>query len=125
MQNAVWLSSIFGPLLVILGLWMLAYGDNVVKVMASFKSTPSAFYLNGVVNLLIGLTIISQYNVWMWNVSVFLTLLGWGNLIRGILVFFIPQLLIKHTMTSHSFIKGVGIVPLVWGLILCWVAFFM
>ena len=125
MQNAVWLSSIFGPMLVILGLWMLAYGDNVVKVMASFKSTPSAFYLSGLVNLLVGLTIISQYNVWMWNVSVFLTLLGWGQLIRGILVFFIPQLLIKHTMTNHSFMKGVGIVPLVWGLILCWVAFFM
>ena len=123
MQSAVWLSSIFGPLLFILGLWMLAYGENLSKVFTSMKNTPSAFYISSVINLLLGLVIISHHNVWMWNATFFLTLLGWVFLIRGIMGLYIPQLMFK--MMSNSFMKIMGIIPLIWGVILCWVAFFM
>ena len=125
MQNALWLASIFGPLLAIVGLWMLLYHENMMKVLNSIKSTPALFYMSGWMNLLIGLVIVSQYNVWTANLAVLITLLGWALIIRGILSLFIPQLLIKLTMGKPSWCKMMGIIPFVWGLLLCWFAFYM
>jgi len=123
MDNAIFLSSIFGPLLGIVGLWMLLYGDNLMKVVTSIKGSPGLLYLGAMINLLVGLTIVNQYNVWMWDLSLLLTLLGWVQILRGVLVLFIPQFVIKTTMTDQGFIKVMGIIPLIWGLLLCWFAF--
>lgn len=124
MQNAMWLASIFGPLLIILGVWMLFYHDNMVKICASVKNTPSAMYLMAIINMLIGLTILNQFNMWMMGLSILVTLLGWVTLIRGIMALFVPHAFMKW---SHdpSWMKVKGIVPLVWGFGLCWLAFWM
>lgn len=125
MDSAVMIARVFGPFLGILGLWMLLYGENVVKIMSSIKSSPSAQYCSAVFNLLIGLFIISQYNVWVWDVFFFITLLGWFMFLRGVLAFFMPQLIVKWFMSTTSWIKTMGIVPFVWGLILTWLGFYM
>ena len=125
MQNAMWLASIFGPLLMIIGIWMLFYHENMVKVCTSCKNTPSVQYLWGVINMLIGLTILSQYNWWAWNLPLLITLLGWVTLIRGVMALFVPQLLMKFVMNEPGWVKIKGIIPLVWGFGLCWLAFWM
>lgn len=124
MQNAMWLASVFGPFLMILGVWMLFYHDNMVKICASAKNTPCVIYVLALVNMLIGLTILSQFNVWMWGLSILLTLFGWFTLIRGIMGLFVPQVLLKWAH-DPSWMKVKGIVPLVWGFGLCWFAFWM
>ena len=124
MDKAIWLAGVFGPFFTIWGLWMLLYSENLIKVMTSIKSTPGAFYLMGMLNLLLGLFIVNMYNVWMWHPAVLVTLLGWVLLIRGVLALFVPQLLIKYTMTSHKGMRAIGLIPLVWGLALWWFAFF-
>ena len=124
MQNAMWLASIFGPLLMILGVWMLFYHDNIVKVCASVKNTPCCLYVMSIINLLIGLTILNQFNVWMMGLSILVTLLGWFTLIRGLMALFVPHVLMKWAH-DPSWMKVKGIVPLVWGFGLCWLAFWM
>ena len=123
LDSAVYLASVFGPFLVILGLWMILYSKNLVKIWASFKTTPSAFFLMGAINLLLGLFIISHYNFWSWSKSFLVTLLGWVLIIRGVMAFFVPQVLIKATMSDPASAKMVGWIPFIWGMILCWVAF--
>jgi len=125
MQNALWLASIFGPFLAILGLWMLLYVDNMMKVWTSIKNTPAAFYISSTINFLVGLAILSQYDMWSMDVLVLVTLLGWVMVIRGVLGLFVPQLLLQMTLGNASFMKVMGIIPLAWGVALCWVAFFM
>jgi hypothetical protein len=124
MQNAMWLASIFGPLLMIIGVWMLFYHDNMVKVHASFKHTPGLCYLSGVIGMFLGLVIITQYNSWMASLSILVTLLGWFLLIRGIVALFVPHLFMKWA-TDQNWIKVKGVIPLVWGFGLCWLAFWM
>jgi hypothetical protein len=68
---------------------------------------------------------LSQYDMWTWNVLVLVTLLGWFLIIRGIVGLFAPQVMYQIYSDNPGFIKVCGIVPLVWGLILCWAAFFM
>lgn len=124
MDKAMWLAAVFGPFLTILGLWMLLYSENLIKVMTSIKNTPGAFFMMGLLNFLFGLVIVNMYNVWMWHPSVLISLLGWVLIIRGVISLYIPQLIIKYTMTNHMAMRAIGLIPLIWGLALWWFGFF-
>ena len=125
MQQAMFLASIFGPFLMIMGIWKLFYHGNVVKVATSVKNTPGIMNICGVINLLLGLTIVNQYNVWMWNLALLLTLLGWFFLLRGLLFYFMPQCLHHKKLSTAACIKVKGVIALVWGFGLCCLAFWM
>ncbi len=125
MESAIMLAKVFGPLMAILGLWMLLYGDNVVKIMTAMKGSPVGLYTSAVFNLLIGLFIINSYNIWEWNVFFLVTLLGWVMFIRAIFTLFMPQVVVRCLMQKSSCMKIMGIIPFVWGLILTWAGFYM
>lgn len=119
MDNSMWLASIFGPFLAIMGLWRLMHSDNLNKVITSFKTTPGLFYLMSAITLLIGLVVLNYYRSWHMSIPIILTLYGWLMVVRGVVGFFIPQALYK-VMSHRTFLKAWGIVPLVAGLLLCW-----
>lgn len=123
MQKAYWLATIFGPFLVILGVWMLGYKENLMKTYSSIKGTPSVMYLRSIINMLVGLTIIREYNLWIANMAILVTLLGWAMLIRGIITLFAPQFCISIGMSDQKVIQARGFIPLVWGLLLLWFVF--
>jgi hypothetical protein len=122
-SEALSIASIFGPFLVVIGLWMLLFTENLTKVWTSLKATPCSFYQMSILNLLFGLFIVSHFNAWIWDKLLLVTLLGWFLVLRGLLALFVPQLFIKLTMKTPARAKRMGLIPLVWGLILCWVAF--
>lgn len=124
MQNAMWLASVFGPFLAIMGIWMLLYQDSATKVCNSLKATPAALYQGAIINLLLGLFIISQFNVWTAHISVLITLLGWVLTFRGILHLFLPHVWAKICGPDTGWLKFSGIIPLIWGVLLIWYAFF-
>ncbi len=122
---ATWIASIFGPLLVIVGIWTLIYADHLIKVLNNFKSSPGIMYFSSIVHLLVGFAVLSQYDLWAWNAFVMVTILGWFMVVRGIMGLFVPQLLMDFYMGNPHFTRVWGVVPLVWGLGLCWIGFFM
>lgn len=122
-ESALMIARIFGPFLAIVGLWMLLYSDNLVKIVTSIKNSPAAIYQSAILNLVFGLFIISGYNGWRMDAFFFVTLLGWALFIRGVLGLFMPQVLIK-LMTKSSWVKLMGIIPFIWGLILIWAGFY-
>ncbi len=125
MQNAIWLGSIFGPFLMILGIWMLFYRDNMMKVVASIKGNPGTLYLIGILNLFVGLVAISEFNEWSWGLSTLVTLFGWVLLARGLMVFFLPQVMLKKSMAHGDMLNVKAIIILVWGFGMSWLAFWM
>ncbi len=125
MQNALWLASIFGPFLVINGLWQLFYHENMMKVTTSMKNTPAVFHLCAMINLLLGLAVLSQFNMWAMSLMVFVTLLGWMFVVRGVMALFVPQMFIKIMCGKADRVKTMGVIHFVWGLLLCWLAFWM
>ena len=126
MQNAaMWLASIFGPLLVILGLWKLLYRDAFNKVVSSLKNSHGLMYYSSVIYLWVGFTVLSQYDMWEMDALVLVTLLGWAMIVRGILGLFAPQMLLDMYIGHKGFTRVCGLIPLVWGVLLCWIGFFM
>lgn len=126
MQNtALWLASIFGPTLVILGLWKLLYSDSFLKVLNSVKISAGLLYYSSVAYIWVGLTVLSQYDMWDMTSFVFVTILGWFMVARGILGLFAPQLLIDMYFKRPGCAKICGLISLAWGIVLSWIAFFM
>ena len=119
------IAQVFGPFLAIVGLWMLLYGENVIKIMTSIKNSPAAQYWGALFNLLIGLFIITEFNVWIWDVYFLVTLLGWVFFLRGVLGLYLPHVVVFGMMTKKTWMKTMGIIPFVWGLILTWLGFYM
>ncbi len=124
-EAAVWLASMFGPFLTILGLWMIVYSENILKIFNIVRGSIAFFYFNSVLNLLIGFAILGHYNGWAWDPLIFVTLLGWALVIRGVIGLFVPQLLIAIVVRNSQFLKFFGAVPLIWGLALSWIGFIM
>jgi len=113
-------AGIFGPFLFFIGLWMLFYHDNMMKVVTSMKNTPSAFYLIGAINLFLGLIVINEYNVWDYSHGILVTLLGWVMILRGLVCLFFPQAFVKPVLDHPAWAKFKGVIPLVWGILLFW-----
>ncbi len=125
MDEAYALSCIFGPFLVIQGLWMMVQRKNCMKICESIRKTPAAIYVVGWTSLLVGLVMVEQFNLWQANLLIFVTLLGWAYLLRGLVVFFAPQLFLKCEMHEKKLFTTWAVVRLVWGLILVWIAFML
>lgn len=123
MASSTMLASIFGPLLIITGLWTLLYKENMKKVVDSMKKTPALQYFVGVINLLIGIVFVTSFNYWSMHIEILVTLLGWLFVVRGLILMFFPKTLdsmMKSYMKSSLFYSLVGIA---WGLALTWFAF--
>ncbi|MBI2742315.1 MAG: hypothetical protein HYX48_00155 [Chlamydiales bacterium] len=122
-QKAIWIATVFGPFLTIVGLWMLLRKDALMKTYSSIKGTPCVLYVRSTCNIFLGLLIINLYNMWMSNAFLLVTLLGWGFLVRGVVTLFAPQFAVKAGMSDQKVLRARGIIPLVWGLLLMWLAF--
>lgn len=123
MQNPDMVASVFGPFLAIIGLWIIMSAKVIIKGWPSPKTSPGLFYMGGALNLLFGLMILSQYNLWTWSAELFVTLLGWVMVLRSILSLFVPEMVTATTAKHPGMLRIFGIVTLAWGLILCRIAF--
>ncbi len=121
MQNAIWIASIFGPFLIILGLWGLFYHENMVKVFSSMKVSSGTMYLGEIANLFLGIVILSVYFQWAWNLAIFVTLLGWIMIARGVVGLFLGQTW-GNILANEPWQRVRGLVTLLWGIVLTWFA---
>ena len=123
MHAAVMIAKVMGPLLIILGLWFLFCQEFLTKMRVTAEKAPGPLYVAGVINLILGLIIITGFNVWHWNIFLSVTLLGWFLTLRGIYMLFMPGKFFGTKPPGGLILKIYGIVPLVWGCILLWAAY--
>ncbi len=117
------IASVFGPLFIIVGIWNLLFNEKIKKVVSCFEKNPSALYQMGIINLILGLSIVNSFNIWMWNFELLVTIMGWLFIVRGILVFFYTKGMIKLIKTSEKLSTIGGIIAIFWGIGLCYIAF--
>lgn len=123
MQSYAWLASVFGPYLLILGVWGVFYYDHMTKVFSSIRSTPGVLYVLGSFNLWLGLVLVNSYNMWVMNWTFLVTLLGWVLLLHGAASLFFPQRVFQNKARGAKKMSIRAVVSLVWGLALCLLAF--
>lgn len=122
MSAAIGLAGIFGPLLVILGIWSLLFSQHQKKVIDDLKKSPALFHFGSVVNLFIGIIIVSCSS-WHGNETFLVPLFGWVQVVRSLIGIFLPKFYHQCFNWSRGVYIFVSFVVILWGLGMCRVAF--
>ena len=123
MDHVLWLARILGPFMLIIGIWMLLRHDDLLRLWNYAKNNVGFMYLGAILNLLVGLTVLSTYSHWSWNLAVLLPIIGWISLIRGCLVLFACDWVMSRSERLIPFLKPLAIIPLFFGICLTYIAF--
>jgi hypothetical protein len=121
MQTSIFLAKLMGPVLLVIGIGMLANTAGYRAMAEEFLGSRALIYLAGLLALVPGLAIVLVHNVWTLDWRVLITVLGWLATIGGVFRILFPQ----HVTTIGSTIiarphmmTGSGIVMVAAGAIL-------
>jgi hypothetical protein len=115
-----------GPLLVIVGIGMLANLSIYQAMISEFLHSTALVYLSGVMTLLGGLAIVNVHNSWRAEWPLIVTILGWLMVIGGIVRIALPQVTVRLGASiygSPAAIIVVAIIGLVIGAYLTFVGY--
>ena len=90
MTDPMLLGAIVAPVMLVLGLTLLLYAKDWVKVAKSWEKDHYQLILPMVLFLALGVLMVNLYNVWAWNIWLVITLVGWGMLIKSALFLLAP-----------------------------------
>ena len=84
---------------IVLGFWVLLYGDQITLILMSIGNNPAMMMIFGVFILLMGLAMIVSHNIWHgWPILI--TVIGYLITIKGVAFLFFPH------FSVHSFLIG-------------------
>ena len=115
-----------------LGIWMTISGVALLKNPESIKTIghelakeKMPLFISGMFALLIGILLVVSHNVWLLGWPLWITLLGWASLIKGISFLVFPN---ESKTFAVWYINKVNIrysstLYIALGLFLCWKGF--
>ena len=100
MENTALLAQFLGLFSVILAFSMLVRRKMVVHIMKDVLKNRGLAYLIGLLEIVAGLLLVLQHNVWDSTLTVAVSVLGWLLLIEGIFYLFATKAIIKSVIKS-------------------------
>lgn len=114
MDNTTILAHVLGIVFVVLGISMVFNKKSMSAVVADLVSNNMFMWFGGLIALIIGAIMIAINNSWTSGLTLFVTVIGWVALLKGIFILVFPSM-------AASFYKKIirgGVI--VWaGLIMC------
>ena len=87
------------------------------KILADLKSSDATMlFVFGAYELILGLLIVTSYNVWEWSPKLVVTLMGWGAVIEGVALMVSPRKYFK--LVNWSARGNVFVIWILLGLVL-------
>jgi uncharacterized protein YjeT (DUF2065 family) len=90
MESSIFLARLIGPILVVIGVGMLAQPQGYRAVAEEFLASPALIYIAGLLAFVPGLAIVLTHNVWTSDWRLIITLLGWLATFGGIFRLLMP-----------------------------------
>jgi uncharacterized protein YjeT (DUF2065 family) len=115
---------VIGILFVVCGLGALANPKFFRAMLGNFRDTPALVYIIGLANIVIGLFLVINHNVWDTVQAAIVSFFGWATLVRGIIMVLSPAtfLYIFKRIWLGSHLKGESFFLLVLGIIFIYLA---
>jgi uncharacterized protein YjeT (DUF2065 family) len=117
----------------VLSLYYIAVGIGILvntqfykKVFEEFIERTSILYLGGVMALGVGYLLVAFHNTWTKDLSVIITIVGWLALVKGILIFICPNLMIavsKAIIGKERNLRIQAIVVIILGVLFSFLGF--
>lgn len=122
------LLQVIGICYLVVGVGLLINTKYYKKMLQDFSESRAVMFLSGFLSLVAGYFIIANYNVWVLDWSVIITIVGWGALIKGIILLILPKVMVKISryFTHHNgWLVFEGIIATILGTLITYVSFFM
>ena len=118
------LANIWGLSFIIVALSLLIYQKNIKRLFELAKNEINLFFC-GVCSSVVGITMILAHNLWVSDWRVIVTLLGWISLARGIMLLFLPEMVINlhKKMEDNRWLSPALVVTVLLGCILIYFGF--
>jgi len=126
MDNAMQLATIIGPVFLVIGLSILFYAEQWLKLVKGFAKDHFMLLFGSFFSLIIGLILINMHNAWEWNWELIITLTGWGMFLKGAFYFLAPGEWTKGVLQSFSSLNVLyvdGVLATVLGAYLSYLAY--
>jgi hypothetical protein len=106
MNTSRYIARLMGPVLLIIGIGMIAglfvEGESYSSLMKEFIGSRALIFITGVLALIAGLAIVNAHNLWVPDWRVVVTVLGWLFILRGIMNLVFPALVQTYGRPHRS-----------------------
>ena len=122
MQGSVFLAKLIGPVMLAVGIGLVANAAAYKKLAEEFLGSTALIYLSGLLTMTAGLAVVLAHNVWAADWRILITLLGWLTAIGGAARIVVPQgtQRLGRRVLAHP--QGRTIAAVIWlaiGAVLC------
>jgi len=123
----IYFFQFFGLAMFPIGVGMLVHPEMLAKMFRNLEHDPVAVYLSGFMSLFIGYLLVAFHNVWSFDRTVIITIIGWLALLKGFSLLLFPTSLFsvsKKLTKSDAFQNVFPWYAIVFGIILLFFGFF-
>jgi uncharacterized protein YjeT (DUF2065 family) len=126
MDVSIFLAKIMGIYLVIVGLAYFFRRDFFRAVITDFYNSPALIALASIINLVIGLLVVLNHNIWEFSWKVVITILGYVSVLKGIMNLFAPEVgrRVSIKIVEKDWFVYSGVISLALGVYLLYQGFF-
>lgn len=91
MATSILIAKIMAVLYLSYGLGFLFNKSYYKKEMAKVFDEPGFMILGGIMALVFGMLIIHFHNIWVWDWTVVITIIGWLATVKGVMLILAPN----------------------------------
>jgi hypothetical protein len=127
MENALKIAEVAGPAMLLMGLSILIHAKAWQRLVDKWQKDHLSLFPIMLLTLLLGLMVVSMYNVWEFNVWLIVTLLGWAMVVKGVIYFLVPGSALKGVVglgKNLGLLYVGGLIHTVAGAVLGYYAYF-
>jgi predicted tellurium resistance membrane protein TerC len=124
METTLLLAQVFGVMYTAVGLGVLLNEKYYKKILSNYAKSPALNYFAAVMVTIIGVLIVNAHNVWEGGLSVFITVIGWLALAKGISLLLFPEQMLAMTkrIAKKGYYKVGGMIAVVVGVTLIYLS---
>lgn len=126
METSIFLAKLLGIYLAIVGCAYFFRREFFRAVISDFYNSPALISIASVLNLVAGLLIVLNHNIWEFSWKVAITLIGYLSLLKGLMNLFAPEAGRKISirfLDNELFVYS-GVISLALGIYLVYHGFF-
>ena len=84
MLTSIFIAKLMGPILFVVGASILIDQKSMRAMAKEVLGSHALIYLFGILDLLLGLVLVTVHNVWVMDWRVIITVIGWLSIVRGL-----------------------------------------
>lgn len=126
MELSLLLAQVMGAYLILEGLVILLRRKFVVHIINDLRDHKGLMFITGAMVFILGLLVVLNHNVWEATWRVVPTIIGWVLVVKGILAFFVPGMMLSwgsKVAGKRNMAVLMGVVAIAIGAYLAYIGF--